>query len=170
MFYVPLYIEMLRSRPLLVFWAATLAQAVLWLAVPMLFYAAPPGDLAQLLAVGHEFRFDSGVGPPLAYWLAEIAFRAAGLFGVYALAQICVITTYCCVFALGSAIVGPRACGDRGTADGRHFAVHGAVAGFRPADSGHGAMGYRVVALLAGHQRGGSALGTCSAPPRRFFS
>jgi len=107
MFYVPLYIELLRSRPLLVFWVATLAQAVLWLAVPMLFYAAPPGDLAQLLAVGHEFRFDSGVGPPLAYWLAEIAFRAAGLFGVYALAQICVVTTYCCIFALGRAIVGP---------------------------------------------------------------
>jgi hypothetical protein len=107
MFYVPLYIELLRSRPLLVFWVATLSQAVLWLAVPMLFYAAPPGDLAQLLAVGHEFRFDSGVGPLLAYWLAEIAFRAAGLFGVYALAQICVVTTYCCVFALGRAIVGP---------------------------------------------------------------
>ena len=63
--------------------------------------------LAQLLAVGHEFQFDSGVGPPLAYWLAEIAFRGAGLFGVYVLAQICVVTTYWCVFALGRAIVGP---------------------------------------------------------------
>ena len=107
MFYVPLYIEMLRSRPLLVFWVATLAQASLWLLVPMLFYSAPPGDLAQLLAIGHEFRFDAGVGPPLAYWLAEMAFRLAGLFGVYALAQLCVVTTYWCVFALGRAIVGP---------------------------------------------------------------
>jgi hypothetical protein len=107
MFYVPLYVEALRSRPVLVFWLATLAQAVIWLLVPMLFYAAPPGDLARLLAIGHEFRFDAGVGPPLAYWLAEIAFRSAGLFGVYVLAQICVITTYWCVFALGRAIVGP---------------------------------------------------------------
>jgi len=107
MFYVPLYVEMLRARPRLLFWAAALAQAALWLAVPMLFYSAPPGDLAQLLAVGHELRFDAGVGPPLAYWLAEIAFRVAGLFGVYALAQICVVTTYWCVFALGRAIVGP---------------------------------------------------------------
>ncbi len=106
MFYVPLYIEGLRSRPVLVFWLATLAQALLWLLVPMLFYAAPPGDLAQLLAVGHEFQIDSGVGPQLAYWLAEIAFRLAGLLGVYALSQMCVITTYWCVFALGSAIVG----------------------------------------------------------------
>jgi hypothetical protein len=107
MFYVPLYIEALRSRPALLFWTAALAQAVVWIAVPMVFYAAPPGDLPQLLAIGHEFQLRAGVGPPLAYWLAEIAFRMAGLFGVYALSQICVVTTYWCVFALGSAIVGP---------------------------------------------------------------
>jgi hypothetical protein len=107
MLFVPLYIEAIRARPLLLFWAAALAQAAIWIAVPMLFYSAPPGDLAQLLAVGHEFRFDAGVGPPLAYWLAEIAFRIAGLFGVYTLAQICVVATYWCVFALGCAIVGP---------------------------------------------------------------
>jgi hypothetical protein len=107
MFYVPLYIEALRSRPNLLFWAAALAQAIIWLLVPMVFYAAPPGDLPQLLAIGHEFQLRGDVGPPLAYWLAEIAFRLAGLFGVYALAQICVVTTYWCVFALGSAIVGP---------------------------------------------------------------
>ncbi len=155
MFYVPLYVEMLRSRPVLVFWLATLAQAVVWLAVPMLFYSAPPGDLAQLLAIGHEFRFDAGVGPPLAYWLAEIAFRLAGLFGVYALAQVCVVTTYWCVFALGRAIVGADACGHGGAADGRHFAVHGAVAGFRPADPDHGAVGGGAAALLAGRRCGG---------------
>jgi hypothetical protein len=107
MFFVPLYIEWLRSRPLLVFWVAALAQAFVWLAVPMLFYSAPPEELAQLLAIGHEFPLFSGVGPPFAYWLAEIAFRIGGLFGVYVLAQICVVTTYWCVFALGRAIVGP---------------------------------------------------------------
>jgi hypothetical protein len=107
MFFAPLYVEWLRSRPRLVFWLASLAQAAVWLSVSMLFYEAPPGDLAQLLAIGHEFIFDSGVGPPLAHWLAEIAFRIGGLFGVYALAQVCVITTYWCVFALGRAIVGP---------------------------------------------------------------
>ncbi|MFZ0607257.1 MAG: glycosyltransferase family 39 protein [Xanthobacteraceae bacterium] len=107
MFYVPLYVEMLRSRPWLVFWTAALAQAAVWIAVPALFYSAPPSGLAQLLAIGHELRFDAGVGPPLAYWLAEIAFRAAGIVGVYVLAQACVVTTYWCVYALGRAIVGP---------------------------------------------------------------
>ena len=106
MFHVPLYVEGLRSRPLLVFWLAALLQAVLWLAVPMLFYAAPPEELGRILAIGHEFQTNGDFGPPLAYWLAEIAFRAAGLFGVYALAQICVVATYWCVFALGRSIVG----------------------------------------------------------------
>jgi Dolichyl-phosphate-mannose-protein mannosyltransferase len=107
MFFVPLYIEWLRSRPLLLFWVAALSQALVWIAVPMLFYSAPPEELAQLLAIGHEFPLFSQFGPPLAYWLAEIAFRVAGLFGVYVLAQICVVTTYWCVFALGRTIVGP---------------------------------------------------------------
>jgi len=105
MFYVPLYIEALRGRPRLVFWLATLSQAGLWVAVPMLFYAAPPSELANVLAIGHEFRAGN-FGPPLAYWLAEIAFRIAGLFGVYVLSQLCVIATYWCVFALGRATIG----------------------------------------------------------------
>jgi hypothetical protein len=107
MFFVPLYFELLRSRPQLLFWFAALTQAFIWLVVPALFYFAPPGDLAQLLAVGHEFRLASGVGPPLAYWLGEIAFRIAGLFGVYLLAQMCVVVTYWCVFTLGRALIGP---------------------------------------------------------------
>jgi len=107
MFFVPLYLELLRSRPRLLFWFAALTQAFLWLVVPAVFYFSPPGDLAQLLAIGHEFRLASGVGPPLAYWLGEIAFRIAGLFGVYLLSQICVVVTYWCVFALGRTLIGP---------------------------------------------------------------
>jgi hypothetical protein len=107
MFYVPLYIELLRSRPHWMFWFAALVQAFIWLVVPVVFYFAPPGDLAQLLAIGHEFRFDGGVGPPLAYWLGEITFRIGGLFAVYLLAQVCIVVAYWSVFALGRAIIGP---------------------------------------------------------------
>ncbi len=107
MFYVPLYFEAIRSRPAQLFWCAISAQAALWLAVPLLFYSSPPGDLAQVLAIGHEFQFDSDVGPPLAFWLAELSYRLGGLFGVYTLAQACVVVTYWCIFRLGSAIVGP---------------------------------------------------------------
>lgn len=106
MFQVPLYFEALRTRPVPLFWLVTLAQALVWILVPLLFYSAPPADLAEVLAIGHEFPVNGGFGPPLAYWLAEIAFRAAGLFGVYTLSQICLIATYWCVFALGRSIVG----------------------------------------------------------------
>src|SRR6202167_2069955 len=106
MFQVSIYVEALRSRPSLVFWLATLAQAALWFLVPVLFYASPPSGLAQVLALGHGFPLDGRFGPPLAYWVAEIAFRVAGLPGVYALSQICLIATYWCVFAVGRAIVG----------------------------------------------------------------
>jgi len=107
MFYVPLYVEALRTRPLLVFWLATSAQALLWLIVPLTFYWAPPGHVAELLAIGHEFPLNGDFGPPLAAWLAEIAFRIAGSFGVYALAQLCIVAIYWCVFALGRLLVGP---------------------------------------------------------------
>jgi 4-amino-4-deoxy-L-arabinose transferase-like glycosyltransferase len=108
MHYVSLIVEFLRGRPPVVFWTATLTQAALWLFIPALFYTAPPGGVPLLLAIGHEFRLGSYLGPPLAFWFGELAFRAAGMFGVYLLAQICVVTTYWAVFALGRLIVGTR--------------------------------------------------------------
>ena len=108
MIYVSLLIEILRTRPRLVFWMATLAQVALWILVPALFYSAPPGDVAEVLARGHGFGFADG--PPLAYWLAEIAFILAGnnVVGVYALSQICIVVTYWAVFTLGRATLGDR--------------------------------------------------------------
>ncbi len=108
MHYVSLIIEFLRGRPKLVFWGVALTQATLWTVLPSLFYSAPPGDVPILLAIGHEFQLGSYLGPPLAFWLGEIAFRIAGAFGVYLLAQICVVVTYWAVFTLGRSIVGTR--------------------------------------------------------------
>jgi Dolichyl-phosphate-mannose-protein mannosyltransferase len=108
MLYTPLIVEVLRSQPRLVFWAATLTQGALWWLVPSLFYASPPGELPVVLAVGHEFELGSSFGPPLAFWLAEVAFRIAGTPGVYLLAQACIVIAYYGVFTLGRAVVGPR--------------------------------------------------------------
>src|ERR1051325_2959040 len=85
MFRVSLILEMLRARPALMFWVAALAQGTLWTLVPSLFYAAPPGDVPLTLAVGKEWPLGSPYGPPLAYWLAEIAFTLGGMIGVYLL-------------------------------------------------------------------------------------
>jgi Dolichyl-phosphate-mannose-protein mannosyltransferase len=101
-----LFIELLRTRPRLLFWAMAMLQIVPWTIVPWLFYSSPPGRLPLVLAIGHEFQFSTEFGPPLAFWLAEIAYRSAGMFGVYLLSQICIVVAYWAVFALGRIIVG----------------------------------------------------------------
>jgi hypothetical protein len=107
MLHVTLFVEFLRSRPQLTVWAMALVQGLLWTLVPIFFYSAPPGQLPETIAIGHEFQLGTYLGPPLAYWLADIAY-SAGRFGVYLLAQACVVVTYWAVFTLGSAIVGAR--------------------------------------------------------------
>lgn len=106
MLYVSIILELVRAKPRMMFWLATLTQAALWWLVPTLFYSAPPDDLSLLLAVGHEFQLGTIAGPPLPSWFAEGAFRLGGMPGVYLLSQLCVIVTYWAVFALGRVIVG----------------------------------------------------------------
>lgn len=108
MHHVSLIVEFLRGRPRLVFWAVALTQALLWTLVPALFYSAPPGGLPIGLAIGHEFMLGSYLGPPLAFWLGDLAFRLGGLIGVYALSQICIVVAFWAVFTLGRAVVGTR--------------------------------------------------------------
>jgi hypothetical protein len=90
MLYVSIFVELLRSRPALAVWIAALVQAALWAFVPALFYWAPPGDVAAVVTVGHEFQLGTYLGPPLAFWIAEIAFHLAGnsMVGVYVLSLI----------------------------------------------------------------------------------
>jgi 4-amino-4-deoxy-L-arabinose transferase-like glycosyltransferase len=106
MFRVSLILEALRARPVLMFAVAALAQGMLWTLVPSLFYPAPPGDVPLTLAVGKELQLGSPYGPPLAFWLADVAFRLAGIVGVYLLSQFCVVIAFWAVFALGRRIVG----------------------------------------------------------------
>ena len=108
MHYVSLLVEFLRGRPAVVFWTAALTQAALWTLIPTIFYGAPPGEVPLLLAIGREFVLGSYLGPPLAFWLGEVAFRIAGSFGLYVLAQACIVLTYWAIFVLGRGIVGTR--------------------------------------------------------------
>lgn len=107
MLHVSLILESLRVNPRLMFWIAALSQAALWTLLPALFYSAPPGELPIVLAVGHEFQLGSDRGPPLAFWLAEVAYRLSGsMAGVYLLSQACVVATLMGIFALGRSTVG----------------------------------------------------------------
>lgn len=106
--FTSLVVELIRARPRLVVWLVVLAQAGLWLFLPMLLYRSPPGDLATVLAFGQEYQVGTWLGPPLAFWLADIAFRAVGnhMFGVYLLAQACAVVTFWIYYHLARAIVG----------------------------------------------------------------
>jgi hypothetical protein len=106
--FTSLVVELIRARPRLVVWLVVLLQAALWLILPMLLYRSPPGDVATFLAFGREYQVGTHLGPPLAFWLADIAFRAAGnhMFGVYLLAQICAVLTFWIFYQLARAIVG----------------------------------------------------------------
>src|SRR5271156_2713464 len=106
--FTSLIIELIRARPRLVVWLVALFQAALWLILAMLLYRSPPGDLATVLAYGREYQVGTDLGPPLAFWLADIAFRAAGnhVFGVYLLAQLCSIAAFWTLYLLARATVG----------------------------------------------------------------
>ncbi|KWV56486.1 hypothetical protein AS156_04575 [Bradyrhizobium macuxiense] len=106
--FTSLVVELIRARPRLVVWIVVLAQAAIWLFLPVIFYGSPPGDLATVLAFGREYQVGTAMGPPLSFWLADIAFRAAGnhVFGVYLLAQVCEVATFIAFYHLARAIVG----------------------------------------------------------------
>ena len=106
--FTSLVIELIRARPRLVVWIVVLLQAALWLMVSLLFYASPPGNVATVLAFGREYQVGTDLGPPLALWLADIAYRVTGnhVFGVYLLAQLCSVATFWFLYLLARAIVG----------------------------------------------------------------
>src|SRR3984957_17838393 len=92
--FTSLIVELIRARPRLIVW--------------IVLYSSPPGDLAMVLAYGREYQVGTDLGPPLAFWLADIAFRAAGnhLLGVYLLAELCSIVTFWTLYLLARAVVG----------------------------------------------------------------
>src|SRR3954468_101411 len=106
--FTSLIVELIRARPRLTVWIVVLGQAALWFLVSLLFYRCPPGDLATVLAFGREYQVGTDLGPPLAFWLSDIAFRAAGnhLFGVYLLAELCGIVTFWALYLLARSVVG----------------------------------------------------------------
>ena len=154
--FTSLIVELIRARPVLVFWLVALAQAALWFMLPALLYSSPPGEVALNLAYGREYLLGSIQGPPLSFWLADIAFRAAGnsVFGVYLLAQICFVVSFWAIFRLGRAIVGAQHAVAGGAADHHHHRLLVPVGRVRPAHAGAAAMGAVAAERLAHHRRG----------------
>lgn len=108
--FTSLIVELVRARPKLVAWLVTLIAAAIWLIVPLILYSSPPGNVADVLAFGREYVLGTDLGPPLAFWLADIAFRLAGnhMVGIYLLSQLCFVLAFWTLFRLGQLIVGPQ--------------------------------------------------------------
>lgn len=108
--FTSLVVELIRARPRLTVVIVLLCQAAIWLAVALLFYRSPPGDLATVLAFGREYQVGTDLGPPLAFWLADIVYRAGGshMFGVYLLAEVSQLATLWMLYLLARAIVGSQ--------------------------------------------------------------
>jgi hypothetical protein len=108
--FTSLVVELIRARPRLVVIIVLLCQATLWLAVALLFYRSPPGHLATALAFGREYQVGTDLGPPLSFWLADIAYRLSGnhMFGVYVLAVLASVMTLWIVYLLARAVVGSQ--------------------------------------------------------------
>lgn len=108
--FTSLIVELVRARPKLVAWLVTLIAAAIWLIVPLILYSSAPGNVADVLAFGREYVLGTDLGPPLALWLADIAFRSAGnhMIGVYLLSQLCFVIAFWTLFRLGQLIVGPQ--------------------------------------------------------------
>ena len=117
----------------------------------MLLYRSPPGDLATVLAFGREYQVGTWLGPPLAFWLADIAFRAAGnhMFGVYLLAQALRRRHLLDLLSAGPRHRRRPAGGARGAALDDGGGVQFARRRVRPAGAGAPAMGAAAAAFLA---------------------
>src|SRR4051812_17085390 len=106
--FTSLVVELIRARPRLVVVIVVLCQAMLWLGIAVLFYRSPPGQLATTIAFGREYQVGTDLGPPLSFWLADIAYRVGGNhpIGVYVLAELCSALTFWVVYLLARTIVG----------------------------------------------------------------
>ncbi len=124
--------------------------------MPWLLYGSPPGDVATILAFGREYQVGTHLGPPAAFWLADIAFRLSGnhIFGVYLLSQLCFIVTFWALFQLSRAIVGAQQAilAVLLTATITAFSFPGVE--FGPLDSGKAAVGAGAASFLADHRAG----------------
>ncbi|XUM19694.1 glycosyltransferase family 39 protein [Bradyrhizobium oligotrophicum S58] len=106
--FTSLVVELIRARPRLVVVIVVLCQALMWLGVAVLFYRSPPGQLATTIAFGREYQVGTDLGPPLSFWLSDIAYRLAGdhLLGVYVLAVLCSALGLWVMYLLAAAVVG----------------------------------------------------------------
>ena len=101
-----------EGRARLGFWIFAAIHLVLWTIIPLSIQPNPPLDTVEVVAWGHEWQLGYQKHPPLVAWLAEAARLiggTSGLWSIYLLGQLCVVTAFWAVWRLGLEIMGPVA-------------------------------------------------------------
>jgi 4-amino-4-deoxy-L-arabinose transferase-like glycosyltransferase len=89
------------------FWLFASIHVVVWTVIPLWIQPNPPLDTVEIVAWGHEWQLGYAKHPPLVAWMAEAARLVGGSNGVwpiYLLGQLCVVTAFWAVFKLGCEI------------------------------------------------------------------
>jgi 4-amino-4-deoxy-L-arabinose transferase-like glycosyltransferase len=92
------------------FWCFAVAHLVLWTIIPLWIQPNPPLDTVEVVAWGHEWQLGYTKHPPLVAWLAEAARSIggrSGLWPIYVLGQLCVVTAFWAVWRLGLEVATP---------------------------------------------------------------
>src|ERR1043166_7132400 len=100
--------DIIQQHPTRTFVAFLALHAVVWTALPALFFVNLPLDLIEGLVYGREWQLGYDKLPPLPWWMLEATFRAFGpdLF-FYALSQLSVITAFALIWVMARQLVGP---------------------------------------------------------------
>jgi 4-amino-4-deoxy-L-arabinose transferase-like glycosyltransferase len=98
----------IHQHPTRTFLAFLALHAVVWTALPTLFFINLPLDLIEGLVYGREWQLGYDKLPPLPWWMLEATYRVFGpdLF-FYALSQLTVLAAFALIWVMARQLVGP---------------------------------------------------------------
>jgi Dolichyl-phosphate-mannose-protein mannosyltransferase len=100
-------IEAVEQRPRAALAAFLALHAIVWTALPSLFFFNLPLDAIEALTLGREWQFGYEKLPPLPWWLAAAVYRVFGVDdALYALCQVMVIGAFVAVWLTARPLVG----------------------------------------------------------------
>lgn len=100
------WIEALRVRPALAVVVAAVLFALVWTAVPLLFFSSPPVLLLEHIVYAREWRAGADAGGPLAAWLVGLAFSVGDTTCVYLLFAVASIASVWLAFDIAGRLLG----------------------------------------------------------------
>jgi hypothetical protein len=103
-----IFVEGLRARPAFFVASALLAHALIWTLCAWITDPTPHPKLAIAAALGREWQLGYAESPPFSFWIADLVFRAGGLFSLYALGPLMVALAGWFLFGFARRIVGDR--------------------------------------------------------------